>query len=134
MLRPEQNECSQDNSEDRALAEALKQVPTVLAASLGVAHRATINGAFLLEELLQPAELFETESVGVGVVGLPMQFGRIREFPKAVSEVFPSVNTLSEMAVALDRLDTTAAPNRSLLRLSSLKRLNHYRGRCLKER
>jgi len=108
-------EGSQDNSEDRALAEALKQVPTVLAASFGVAHRATINGAFLLEELLQPAELFETESVGVGVVGLPMQFGRIREFPKAVSEVFPSVNTLSEMAVALDRLDTTAAPNRSLL-------------------
>ncbi len=108
-------EASRDNSDDRALAEAMKKVPTVLGAALGVSHRATINGAFLLEELLQPAELFETESVGVGIVGLPMQFGRIREFPKAVSEVFPSVNTLSEMAVALDRLDTATPPNKSLL-------------------
>jgi CHASE2 domain-containing sensor protein len=108
-------EASHDNEDDRAFAEAMKKVPTVLGAALGVSHRATINGAFLLEELLQPAEVFETESVGVGVVGLPMQLGRVREFPRAVSEVFPSVSTLSEMAVALDRSDTTAVPSGALL-------------------
>jgi CHASE2 domain-containing sensor protein len=108
-------DASYDNDDDRALAEAMKKVPTVLGAALGVSHRATINGAFLLEELLQPAELFETESVGVGVVGLPIQFGRVRQFPKAESEVFPSVNTLSEMSVALDRPDTAAAPRGALL-------------------
>jgi len=91
-----------DNHDDRALAEEMKRVPTVLGAALGVAQRATMNGSFLLEELLQPAEIFEIESVGVGVVGLPQRFGRVREFPRIHSEVFPSVNSLAEIAVALD--------------------------------
>jgi CHASE2 domain-containing sensor protein len=108
-------DASREDDNDLALAEAMKRVPTVLGAALGLSQRATINGAFLLEELLQPAELFETESVGIGVVGLPMQFGRVRAFPSVKSEVFPSINTLSEMAVALDREDTAPIPSDALL-------------------
>lgn len=104
-----------DNGDDHALAEAMKRVPTVLGAALGVSQRATINGAFLLEELLQPAEMFETQSVGVGVVGLPQELGRVREFPRAQSNVFPNVTTLAEMAVALDRSDVGAPPSGALL-------------------
>ncbi|MFN4895306.1 MAG: protein kinase domain-containing protein [Pseudomonadota bacterium] len=104
-----------ENESDRALAEAMKRVPTVLGAALGLSQRATINGAFLLEELLQPAEMFEAESVGIGVVGLPLNLGRVREFPRAVSEVFSGITTLAEMAVALDRDDTTAPPVGSLI-------------------
>lgn len=99
-----------DNGEDRALAQAMKRVPTVLGAALGVSQRATINGAFLLEELLHPAEMFEAESVGVGVVGLPQHMGLVRQFPRATSDVFPNVSTLAEMAVALDRKDAKPPP------------------------
>ena len=106
---------NQDNHEDRALAEAMKRVPTVLGAALGVAQRATINGSFLLEELLQPAEIFELESVGVGVVGLPQRFGRVREFPRIHSEVFPSVSSLAEIAVALDLGHNTKPQGGALL-------------------
>jgi serine/threonine protein kinase len=108
-------DADRDNQDDRDFAEAMKRVPTVLGAALGVSQRATINGAFLLEELLQPAEMFEAESVGVGVVGLPQSLGRVREFPHAVSQVFPSVNTLSEISVAVDRIENKAVPVGSLI-------------------
>jgi CHASE2 domain-containing sensor protein len=104
-----------DNADDRALAQAMKRVPTVLGAALGVSQRATINGAFLLEELLNPAEMFEAESVGVGVVGLSQRVGLVREFPRATSDVFPHVVTLAEMAVALDRTDAKPPPAGALL-------------------
>jgi len=100
-----------DNKDDQLLAAAMKRVPTVLGAALGLSQRATINGAFLLEELLQPAELFEVESVGTGVVGLPYTLGRVGDFPRVSSAVFPNVTTLAEMAVALDR-DEARLPSR----------------------
>jgi serine/threonine protein kinase len=88
---------------DRELAQAMTRVPTVLGAALGFSHKATINGAFLLEELLQPDLIFERESVGIGVVGLPQKFGRVRNFFEPRSEVFPQLSSLAEMAVLLDR-------------------------------
>jgi hypothetical protein len=81
----------------------MTRVPTVLGAALGFSHKATINGAFLLEELLQPDLIFERESVGIGVVGLPQKFGRVRNFFEPRSEVFPQLSSLAEMAVLLDR-------------------------------
>ena len=97
-------DASRDKLEDLEFAETMRRVPTVLGSALGLSQRATINGAFMLEELLQPAELFEAESVGTGVVGLPLHLGVTRGFPVARSEVFPHLNTLSEMAVVVDRL------------------------------
>lgn len=89
--------------EDRELAQSMTRMPTVLGAALGFSHKATINGAFLLEELLQPDAMFERESVGIGVVGLPQKFGRVRSFFESHSEVFPQLSSLAEMAVLLDR-------------------------------
>jgi serine/threonine protein kinase len=91
------------NADDRALAGAMSRVPTVLGAALGFSQRATINGAFLLEELLKPAAIFEAQSVGIGVVGMPQKFGRVRSFLDSPSEVFPNLSSLGEMGVIVDR-------------------------------
>jgi serine/threonine protein kinase len=111
----------ESNPDDIALAEAMKRVPTVLGAALGFSQRATINGAFMLEELIQPELLFERQSVGIGVVGLPQRLGRIGGFFESSSEVFPNLRSLSEMAVALDRGVTEQPDARA--------RINFYGGR-----
>jgi hypothetical protein len=91
------------------------RVPTVLGAALGFAHKATLNGAFLLEELLQPDAMFERESVGIGIVGLPQKFGRVRNFFESRSEVFPQLSSLAEMAVMLDRSSDARPGRRDLI-------------------
>jgi serine/threonine protein kinase len=100
-----------DTSADQELSHSMTRVSTVLGAALGFTHKATINGAFLLEELLQPDPIFERESVGIGIVGLPQKFGRVRNFFESRSEVFPQLSSLAEMAVMLDR-STLARPGR----------------------
>jgi serine/threonine protein kinase len=102
-------------SVDRELAQSMTRVPTVLGAALGFAHKATINGAFLLEELLQPDPMFERESVGIGIVGLPQKFGRVRGFFESRSEVFPQLSSLAEMAVMLDRPSQARPGRRDLI-------------------
>ncbi len=96
-------EADESSSTDSQLAQAMTRVPTVVGAALGLAQKATANGAFLLEELLKPANMFERESVGIGVVGLPERRGRVRNFFSTRSSVFPNVSSLSEMAVLADR-------------------------------
>jgi serine/threonine protein kinase len=91
------------NTNDMQLAHSITRVPTVLGAALGYTQKATINGAFLLEELLQPDAMFERESIGIGIVGLPQKFGRVRGFFESRSAVFPHLSSLAEMAVILDR-------------------------------
>jgi len=103
------------NVNDQQLAHAMTRVPTVLGAALGFTHKATINGAFLLEELLQPDALFERESVGIGIVGLPQKFGRVRSFFESRSEVFPQLSSLAEMAVMLDRSSLARPDRRDLI-------------------
>lgn len=103
------------NEADRAFAKALERVPTVLGAALGFSQRPTMNGAFLLEELLQPEELFERESIGIGVVGLPQHSGRIRGFFLATSQVFPNVNSLAEVAVIPDKVGVRRPDENSLI-------------------
>lgn len=90
------------SEDDRALASGLSRVPTVLGAALGFSQRPTMNGAFLLEEMLQPDELFERQSIGIGVVGLPQKYGRIRGFFRSTSQVFPNVSSLAEVVVLPD--------------------------------
>ncbi len=86
-------DASPEKADDQALAGAMSRVPTVLGAALGFTQRPTLNGAFLLEELLKPAAMFEAQSVGVGVVGLPQQFGRVRTFFESSSDVFPDIHS-----------------------------------------
>jgi adenylate cyclase len=103
------------NADDLALAGAMSRVPTVLGAALGFSQRATINGAFLLEELLKPAAVFEAQSVGIGVVGLPQKFGRVRSFLDSPSEVFPNLSSLGEMGVLVDRKSARLPDANSLI-------------------
>jgi CHASE2 domain-containing sensor protein len=108
-------DASPGSADDQALAGAMSRVPTVLGAALGFSQRATINGAFLLEELLKPAAIFEAQSVGIGVVGLPQKFGRVRGFLGAPSEVFPNLSSLGEMGVFVDRSSARVPDSNSLI-------------------
>lgn len=84
--------------QDDELAYAMTRVPTVLGAALGISQQATLNGSFVLEELIKPAPVFNSKAAAIGNVGLPTKFGRPREFNVARSELFLDVQTLAERA------------------------------------
>lgn len=90
----------QDVTADHALALAMKRVPTILAAASGLSQKATLNGSFFLEELIKPAPIFEEAAAGIGIIGLPQRFGRVRNFLVNRSELFPDVPSLAEAASA----------------------------------
>ena len=90
----------QDVAADQALAVAMKRVPTILGAASGLSQRATLNGSFFLEELIKPAPIFEEAAAGIGIIGLPQRFGRVRNFLVNRSELFPDVPSLAEVASA----------------------------------
>lgn len=95
------NDKSADETVDLELAAAMKRVPTVLAAALGTTQKATLNGSFMLEELIKPAPVFEDAAVAIGTVGLPQRFGRVRQFNVERSELFPDVPSLAQAAASL---------------------------------
>jgi len=101
------SDSSADGAVDRELAESMKRVPTVLAAASGTRQQATLNGTFLLEELIRPAPVFEEAASGIGIVGLPQRFGRVRQFNVERSELFPDIPSLAEAAAAMP---TNAGP------------------------
>lgn len=84
---------------DDELAEAMRRVPTILGAALGLSHKATMQGSFLLEEMIRPAPLFEEAAAGVGTIGFPLDDNRVRRFMTRRSEVFPDVPPLAEAVV-----------------------------------
>jgi serine/threonine protein kinase len=88
-----------EESVDDELASAMRRVPTILGAALGMTHKATMQGSFILEEMIRPAALFEDASAGIGTIGLPLDAGRARRFMTHRSEVFPDVPSLAEAAV-----------------------------------
>ena len=88
-----------DGDADDELAEAMRRVPTILGAALGLSHKATMQGSFLLEEMIRPAPLFEEAAAGVGTIGFPLDTGRVRRFMTRRSEVFPDVPPLAEAVV-----------------------------------
>jgi adenylate cyclase len=90
---------SLDESVDYELAAAMRRVPTVLGAALGMSHKATMRGSFLLEEMIKPAPLFEQACAGVGTIGFPLDASRVRRFMTQRSEVFPNVSSLAEAAL-----------------------------------
>lgn len=109
------SDSSADTAVDQELAAAMKRVPTVLAAASGTTQQATLNGTFMLEELIKPAPLFESAAVGIGLVGLPQKFGRVRQFNIDRSELFPDVPSLAEAAAALSAKDTIRPDALSLI-------------------
>jgi serine/threonine protein kinase len=84
---------------DRELARAMQRVPTVLGAALGTSQRATINGTYSLEELIEPEGVFKGVAAGIGIVGLPQRSGRVSEIPRVQSGMFYNLRTLSEASV-----------------------------------
>lgn len=106
---------SADPAIDQELAAAMKRVPTVLAAASGLTQQATMNGTFLLEELIKPAPIFEKAAVGIGVVGLPQRFGRVRQFNLERSDLFPDVPSLAEAAALLPESDSVRPDSNSLI-------------------
>ncbi len=84
---------------DDELAEAMRRVPTILGAALGLSHKATMQGSFLLEEMIRPTPLFEEAAAGVGTIGFPLDKRRVRRFMTQRSEVFPDVPSLAEAVV-----------------------------------
>lgn len=90
---------SADLAEDALLADALGKMPTVIGASVGFVQQATLNGSFLLEQVIRPAPIFEKRVSGVGIVGLPHEEGRIYHFLTERSALFPDGRSLAEVAV-----------------------------------
>lgn len=93
---------SADKKIDEELASVMSRVPTVLGAATGFSHQATINGSYMLEEMLKPAPLFSSKAAGIGVVGLPVEFGRVRTVMPPRSEMFPDVPSLAQAASGID--------------------------------
>jgi serine/threonine protein kinase len=93
---------SDDPAADKAFAQALARIPTVLGASVGFSQQATLNGSFLLEQVIRPAHIFEERAAGLGVVGLPHDSGRILRFLTERSALFPEGRSLAEVAVSSD--------------------------------
>lgn len=109
------NDKSAEETIDLDLAAAMKRVPTVLASALGTTQKATLNGSFMLEELIKPAPVFEDAAIAIGTVGLPQRFGRVRQFNVDRSELFPDVPSLAEAAVMMPETDTSRPNSRSLI-------------------
>jgi len=109
------SDVSADQSVDADLAAAMKRVPTVLAAASGTTQQATLNGTFLLEELIRPAAVFEDAAVGIGLVGLPQRFGRVRQFNVERSDLFPDVPSLAEAGAMPPKGDKELPDRNSLI-------------------
>lgn len=99
---------------DTALAEAMGRVPTVLGAVTGYTHQTTINGSYMLEELIKPAPIFGAKAIALGITGLPVEFGRVRAVLPPRSELFADVPSLAQAASGI--VDERRLPNgRALL-------------------
>jgi serine/threonine protein kinase len=89
---------SSDPLADQEFADAISRIPTILGASLGLSQQTTANGSFSLEQMIRPLPLLEKAAAGIGIVGLPQFYGRLRGFYAKRSELFPDVASLAEAA------------------------------------
>lgn len=109
------NDSDGQSGEDIELAMSMRRVPTILGAALGMSHKATMQGSFLLEEMIRPAKLFEESAVGIGTVGLPVHADRVRRFMTQRSEVFPDVPSLAQATVSAVGGSTERPKGRDLI-------------------
>lgn len=108
-------EPSSNASVDDSLAQAIGRVPTVLGAVSGFSHQTTLNGSYMLEELIKPAPIFAAQASALGVTGLPIEYGRVRTVLPPRSELFADVPSLAQAASGIaagqDLPDTRALLN-----------------------
>lgn len=86
---------------DQALARAIARVPTILGADSGVREQGTAGGRYMMEELLEPDELFSSKAEAVALVRMPDDFGYVRRFEVARSQITKDIPTLNEAAAQI---------------------------------
>ncbi len=101
---------SEDPPGDQEFAESLSKMPTILGASIGYSRQATLNGTFMLEQVIRPAEAFESRSAGIGLVGLPLENSRIYRFQTERSSLLPEGRPLAEAALGEEGSYTAPGP------------------------
>ncbi len=106
---------SSNRSVDEGLAAAFGEVPTILGAATGLSLQATINGSYLLEQLIRPADIFASKAAGIGNVTLPMSYGRVRSLSVQRSDMFPDVPSLAEAAGGIQQAEEPRPDSRALL-------------------
>jgi CHASE2 domain-containing sensor protein len=83
----------------------------------------------MLEQMMRPLSIFENSASGVGLVGLPQEFGRIWSFHTDRSELFPEIGSLAKAASGLGSSAQQPA-KRDLINYygpaSSIKRFSYY--------
>ena len=101
---------SADPEVDQGLATAMGEVSTVLGAATSFSQQATVNGSYMLEQLIEPSQVFLQKAAGAGNVVLNSDKGRVRGFSVERSEMFPQLVSLSEVASGLARNDRGPGP------------------------
>jgi serine/threonine protein kinase len=91
-------DASPDKSVDEGLAAAIGGVPTILGAATGLSLQATINGSYLLEQLIRPSDTVARKAAGIGNVTFQAADGRVRDLSVERSQMFPDLPSLAEAA------------------------------------
>jgi serine/threonine protein kinase len=89
---------SPDKTIDEGLAAAIGNVPTVLGAATGLSLQATINGSYLLEQLIRPTDILAQKAKSIGNVTFATADGRVRDLSIQRSKMFPDLKSLAEAA------------------------------------
>ena len=96
---------SSDPAIDAGLSAAIGDVPTILGAATGLSLQATINGSYLLEQLIRPTDILAQKARGIGNVTFSTSDGRVRELSVQRSQMFPELPSLAEAASALGEVE-----------------------------
>jgi CHASE2 domain-containing sensor protein len=99
---------------DDAFAGAIGGVPTILGAATGLSLQATINGSYLLEQLIRPTDILAQKARGIGNVTFATSDGRVRDLSVQRSQMFPELTSLAEAASGVGG-DAKLAEGRFLL-------------------
>lgn len=99
-----------DPEADKALAEALQQMPSVLGIESAIQNVAAGSGTFSIEEILEPYAPFARAASGLALVGLPEEQGVVRRFMTTRTERTAEFPTLSEAAVGFAPDDSKPRP------------------------
>lgn len=86
---------------DRALADAIKRVPTVIGIESGTREQSSAAGSFTLEELMEPLDIFMESAETTGLVRMPNDDGHVRRFVVPRSEITKDIATLAEAGAGL---------------------------------
>jgi serine/threonine protein kinase len=105
---------SSDPAVDEGLAAAVADVPTVLGAATGLSLQATINGSYLLEQLIRPTDSLSKKARAMGNVTFATSDARVRALSVQRSEMFPDLPSLAEAASGIGK-DDDRPTTRSLI-------------------